>query len=94
MRIYKVPYNFKHEEKIFGGYISLRQMLYLVLCVASISIFSISIVKTIIKLLVFLILFGVFMVVAFVKIEEINADRYLVNVIRFVCRKKKFIYER
>ena len=31
MQIYKVPYNFKHEEKVFGGYVSIRQAIYLVL---------------------------------------------------------------
>lgn len=94
MRIYRVPYNFKHEEKIFGGYISLRQMLYLILGVASISIFSIPIVATTIKLLVFITIFGLLIIFAFMRIEEINADKYFINIVRFVCRKKKYIYER
>ena len=31
MRVFKIPYENKREEKIFGGYISLRQVLYLML---------------------------------------------------------------
>ena len=29
MSLYKVPFDFTHEEKVFGGYLSLRQMLYI-----------------------------------------------------------------
>ena len=29
MQVYNIPYNFNHEEKIFGGYVSLRQAIYL-----------------------------------------------------------------
>ena len=29
MRVFKIPFDIKREEKIFGGYLSLRQVLYL-----------------------------------------------------------------
>ena len=32
MKLYKIPFDIKHEEKIFGGYLSLRQVLYLMIC--------------------------------------------------------------
>lgn len=35
MKFYKIPFDIKHEEKIFGGYLSLRQFLYLLLTVFS-----------------------------------------------------------
>ena len=41
MRVFKVPFDVKREEKIFGGYLSLRQVLYLMLMAASLSIFII-----------------------------------------------------
>ena len=41
MRVFKIPYETKREEKIFGGYLSLRQVLYLMLMAASLSIFII-----------------------------------------------------
>ena len=40
MNIYKVPYEFSHEEKIFGGYLSLRQVVYLMLGASSLSLFA------------------------------------------------------
>ena len=30
MRVFKVPFDIKREEKIFGGYLSLRQVVYLI----------------------------------------------------------------
>jgi len=35
MRIFKVPFDIKREEKIFGGYLSLRQVLYIMLGASS-----------------------------------------------------------
>ena len=29
MTVFKVPFDIKREEKIFGGYLSLRQVIYL-----------------------------------------------------------------
>lgn len=33
MTIYKIPFDIKREEKIFGGYLSLRQVIYLMMSV-------------------------------------------------------------
>lgn len=39
MGLYKVPFDFTHEEKkYFGGYLSLRQMLYVIASVISLGI--------------------------------------------------------
>ena len=38
MSLYKVPFDFTHEEKVFGGYLSLRQMLYMIVSVVSIGL--------------------------------------------------------
>ena len=43
MRIFKVPYDIKREEKIFGGYLSLRQVIYIMLAVSSFLILAINI---------------------------------------------------
>ena len=40
MRIFKVPFDLKREEKIFGGYLSLRQVIYLMLSASSLSILA------------------------------------------------------
>ena len=39
MKVYEVPYYFEHEEKIFGGYVSLRQAIYLMFAVMAIGLF-------------------------------------------------------
>ena len=40
MRVFKIPFDTKREEKIFGGYLSLRQVLYLMLATASLGILA------------------------------------------------------
>ena len=40
MRIFKVPFDLKREEKIFGGYLSLRQVIYLMLSASSLSVLA------------------------------------------------------
>ena len=46
MQIYKVPYNFNHEEKVFGGYVSIRQALYLVFGASMFGIFFIPFINS------------------------------------------------
>ena len=43
MRVFKIPFNSKREEKIFGGYLSLRQVIYLMLAASSLSILALNI---------------------------------------------------
>lgn len=93
MRTFKIPYDLKREEKIFGGYLSLRQVLYLMLIVASFSILFIPIPK--------LIAFGIisiisifFLLCAFYKINEQNFDKFFFYALKYIMRKKLYIYER
>ena len=39
MQVYHIPYNFEHEEKVFGGYVSLRQAIYLIFAICSMGLF-------------------------------------------------------
>ncbi len=39
MREFKIPYDISHEEKILGGYLSLRQIGYCVVAATSLAIF-------------------------------------------------------
>lgn len=50
MRIFKVPFDIKREEKIFGGYLSLRQVIYLMLSASSLSIFATPLNISLIKM--------------------------------------------
>ena len=65
MQIYNVPYNFNHEGKVFGGYVSIRQAIYLIFGASMLVIFFIPIVNIIIKTLMFLVLVTMFVLVAF-----------------------------
>ena len=38
MRVFKIPFDIKREEKIFGGYLSLRQVIYLMISAGSFAI--------------------------------------------------------
>lgn len=93
MSLYKVPFDFAHEEKVFGGYLSLRQMLYLIASVISVGILFLHI-SIVIKTLVFLCTVAILLTFAFLKIGNIYADKYFFNIIKYIFRRKIFIFER
>lgn len=93
MKFYKIPFDIKHEEKVFGGYLSIRQALYLLLIILSAGIFLLPI-QTWIKITIFLILTIIFLSFAFVKVKETKLDRYAVSIIKYLFRNKKFKFER
>jgi len=88
--LYKVPFDFSHEEKVFGGYLSMRQMLYMILSAISIGILFLHI-SMVIKTMMFIVTLIVFMTFAFFKIGNIYADKYVLNILKFVVRKKIYI---
>ena len=93
MRVFKVPYDIKREEKIFGGYLSLRQVLYIILAASCFSIIAVPIFTTF-KVL-FITLFAIFFLLcAFLKISEQNFDKFFFFALKYVFRKKKFVYQR
>ena len=91
MSLYKVPFDFAHEEKVFGGYLSLRQMLYLIASVISVGILFLNI-PIVVKTLVFLSTVAILLTFAFLKIGNIYADKYFFNIIKYIFRRKIFIY--
>lgn len=93
MSLYKVPFDFAHEEKVFGGYLSLRQMLYLIASVISVGILFLHI-SIVVKTLVFLSSVAILLTFAFLKIGNIYADKYFFNIIKYIFRRKIFIFER
>ncbi len=93
MSLYKVPFDFAHEEKVFGGYLSLRQMLYLIASVISVGILFLHI-PIVVKTLVFLSTVAILLTFAFLKIGNIYADKYFFNIIKYIFRRKIFIFER
>lgn len=93
MKVFKIPYDSKREEKIFGGYLSLRQVIYLMFSFSLLGIFAIPI-NIIIKILLFSLFAIFFLLCAFYKIQELNFDKFFFYALKFLFRKKKFIYER
>lgn len=94
MQVYEIPYNFNHEEKIFGGYISLRQAIYLILGASALGIFFIPIGEIFLKSFISLTIVTMFVLFAFLKLDETNADKYFIYILKFFCRKKQYILER
>lgn len=93
LKVFKIPYDTKREEKIFGGYLSLRQVIYLMLCFSTLGIFAVPI-NIIFKLLISSIITIFLLLCAFLKIQELNFDKFFFYWLKFLFRKKKFIYER
>ena len=93
MRLYKIPFDIKHEEKVFGGYLSIRQALYLLLTILSAGVLLIPIQKWI-RIAAFLFFATIFLTFSFIKINETRLDRYVANIIVYIFRKKKFKFER
>ena len=93
MRVFKVPFDIKREEKIFGGYLSLRQVIYLMLSASSLVIFAIPI-PIAIKIILVTPICVFFLLCAFLKIGEKNFDKFFYYAIKYLFRKKNFVYER
>lgn len=92
--MYKVPFDFTHEEKVFGGYLSIRQMLYIIFSVASSGVLFIPFIPMFIKAMLFISVVVTFMIFAFLKIGSGYADKYFLNIVKYIFRKKIFIFER
>ncbi len=94
MRVYSIPYNFEHEEKVFGGYVSLRQAIYLIFSVCMIGIYFLTTINIYIKIILFLVFIGILLLFAFAKIDGTNADKYFLYFFKYILRRKTFILER
>lgn len=93
MKVFKVPYDVKREEKIFGGYLSLRQVIYLMLAAGCFAIFFLKI--NIIPKVLFVSIFSTFFIVcAFLKLNGVNFDKMFILATKYLLRRKKFVYER
>ena len=93
MRVFKVPFDIKREEKIFGGYLSLRQVTYLMLSASSLSILATPLPLAI-KILFITIVCIFFLLCAFFKIGKQNFDKFIFYGIKYLFRKKNFVYVR
>ncbi len=93
MRTFKIPFDVKREEKIFGGYLSLRQVIYLILAGSSFFI-SLLPIFLILKIIFILAIFTLFIMCAFLTISEQNFDKFFFYALKYLLSKKKIVYER
>lgn len=71
MRVFKVPFDTKREEKIFGGYLSLRQVTYLMLSASSLSILATPLLMSF-KILFIALISIFFLLCSFFKVNELS----------------------
>lgn len=83
----------KGKKRFFGGYLSLRQVLYIMLAGASLTIF-IPPIPIVIKILLVSIIVPFLLLCAFLKISEQNFDKFFFYALKYIFRKRKFTYER
>lgn len=91
MRYFKIPFVVEEEEKIFGGYISLRQAMYLFLCMLGIRVFWFPFPFTV-NLIIFLFFAGLMLAFAFLKVDGMYFDAYALTVLRYHARQRRFLY--
>jgi hypothetical protein len=94
MRLFPVPYSITEEEKIFGGYLSLRQVVYLAVSFVSAAflIFCIGFLALPLRLFLGMLLIGSGSSLAFIKILHIGLDRYLAFAVHYYTRQKRFYF--
>ena len=93
MRVFKIPFDIKREEKIFGGYLSLRQVIYLMLSVSSLTLLATPL-PVVLKIIFILVITSFFFLCTFFKIGEQTFDKYFFYALRYLFRKKYFVYKR
>ena len=93
MKVFKVPFDLKREEKIFGGYLSLRQVTYLMIAASSLALFATPIPK-ILTIFIVIAITTFFLLCSFLKIDEQNFDKFFFYAIKYLFRKKNFVYRR
>ena len=91
MKMFKVPYDVQREEKIFGGYLSFRQVIYLMFATSSLCIFATPF-NIVIKIFIIIIISTFFLLCAFLKIKEQNFDKLFLYATKYLVRKKNFKY--
>ena len=93
MRVFKVPFDIKHGEKIFGGYLSLRQVIYLMLSSSSLVLLATPL-PIALKVIFILLIAIFFLLCTFLKIGEQNFDKFFFYALKYLFRKKYFVYRR
>jgi|LFRM01.1.fsa_nt_gb hypothetical protein len=91
MRYFPIPFTVDEEEKVFGGYVSLRQALYIFLSMLGIRIFWFPL-PLIFRIILFIIFAGLMTAFGFLKIGGVYFDSYTIMVVKYLLRRKKYRY--
>lgn len=83
----------KEKKKFFGGYLSLRQVTYLMLSASSLAILALPIILGI-KILFITFISIFFLLCTFLKVNEQNFDKFFFYAVKYLIRNKNFVYER
>lgn len=96
MRMFPVPMDLTEEEKTVGGFLSIRQVVYLLGAVASAALFYV-VFSTLgaplwlrVPAAVLLVIAGIYL--AFGRPSDVPADRYLVMWVQYRRREKEFCW--
>jgi hypothetical protein len=94
MRIYNVPVQLDREDRIFGGRISLRQFIYLVIGTGIGAAIFLSVYRAKMEagVLAWAFWSGLGCFMAFFKVREVDVDKYILMLLRFKLTRKKYPY--
>ncbi|HBY20588.1 MAG: hypothetical protein A2Y24_03000 [Clostridiales bacterium GWE2_32_10] len=101
MRMFGVPFDMEEEDKLIGGYLSLRQAgwLSIALIVAIVEfvvdmswLTNFNIFIVILKVVILLIALAISAFLAFGSMDSMNSDSYVFKMTRFKLRKKVIKY--
>lgn len=91
MRTFTIPFVIEQEEKIFGGYVSLRQAMHFLIGALSGVIFYTKL-HLAIKVTFFLTVVTIALLFAFLKVGDVYLDRYTLIAIKYLLRKKIYLH--
>lgn len=91
MRYYPVLLDTLNEEKIFGGVVSVRQVVYL-LVAGILAVLSFFLpIHIILRIPLSLLFASAGLILAFFKVSETNIDTMLYYAARYLIRQKKYV---
>ncbi|HBF76978.1 PrgI family mobile element protein [Clostridium tyrobutyricum] len=93
MRTFKIPFDVTSEEKVFKGVLSFRQMGYMFLNILCIGLLFIPI-PIFFRIIIFIPLVIFSTLCAFLQIDGVYFDKYLMLYIKYKKRNKKYIYRK
>lgn len=91
MRTFNIPFEVQEEDKIFGGYLSIRQVLYLFIAALGIRLFWVP-VPFVLRIAGFVAVAGIMLAFAFLKVNGVQFDLYTLTWAKFHLRKKRYFF--